>query len=82
MLASCGRASVSPEFANGAKTMAFLQMFAEASKYYEDQVGRKADPLPGENRKGQTAYDPDLKTGCWTPKKIIIAGIAGDIRKM
>lgn len=46
-------------FANGAKTFAFMQMFTEAADYYEKAVGRKANPLPGENREPAN-YDYDL----------------------
>ena len=47
------------KFGNGAKTFAFMQMFTEAADYYKKAVGRKANPLPGENRPGQTRYRPD-----------------------
>jgi len=38
------------KFANGAETFAFMQMFTEVARYYEEAVGRKADPFPGANR--------------------------------
>ncbi|PCK03717.1 MAG: hypothetical protein COA42_19905, partial [Alteromonadaceae bacterium] len=51
------------KFADGAKTMAYIQLFTSAAKFYEESVGRPANPLPGENRKGQTTYESDPKTG-------------------
>ncbi len=50
------------KFANGAKTAAFLYLLSAASKYYEDAVGRKANPLPGENG-APSDYSFDSKTG-------------------
>ena len=38
------------KFKNGAKTAAFLSLFSSAAEYYQRAVGRKANPLPGENR--------------------------------
>ena len=47
------------KFANGAKTFGFLRLFGEAADYYEYSVGRTANPMPGENRPGQTTYEFD-----------------------
>ena len=47
------------KFANGASTAAFVYLMSAASEYYEDTVGRKADPLPGENKPGNTDYQFD-----------------------
>lgn len=46
------------KFANGASTAAFVSLMSAASEYYEKTVGRKASALPGENREGQTTYNP------------------------
>ena len=56
------------KFANGARTMAFLHLFSEAARYYKDSVGRPANPLPGENRSGQTTYRPDPQSGQQFPQ--------------
>ena len=51
------------KFANGARSAAFLQMTAEASQYYEEQVGQKADIRSGVNVEGDQTYDTDPVTG-------------------
>ena len=50
-------------FANGAKAAAFIRLLSEASRYYEETVGRKANPLPGENNVNKNNYDFDKETG-------------------
>ena len=56
------------KFANGASTAVFVSLMSAASEYYEKAVGRKASALPGENREGQSTYNPDPNTGRQAPQ--------------
>ncbi|MHB8474523.1 MAG: toxin TcdB middle/N-terminal domain-containing protein, partial [Gammaproteobacteria bacterium] len=55
------------KFANGADTFGFLRLFGEADSYYQRNVGHAPSALPGENRPGQTTYEPDPLTGRQPP---------------
>ncbi|MGH8595210.1 MAG: hypothetical protein ACREXT_00980, partial [Gammaproteobacteria bacterium] len=54
------------DFANGAATAAFAQLYVSASQYYEQQTGYPADWRPGENR-SYTTYTAE-KNGQQPPE--------------
>jgi hypothetical protein len=58
------------KFKNGATTVAFLQLFSDSASYYEDAVGRKANPRPGDNPEGGSFYRPNRETSRQPPESV------------